>query len=243
MIYINNSKLNTLLIGSVIVTLLVGCASSGSSQNSGTPPSAAAAAPELPAPKKIILVFDADANQAYEILGEVDTTLTDQRIYNVDGSMDQAREHLKRVAYAKYGDQLDAIINYRTIKTVGGGGYWGQIGAAYGAKNTDVRTNGVAIHFTGKSAPQYGGGAQSPVTSNTKKTTSAPVPPKSEPSSQKMTVQEIQQHLSELGYHPGPADGKMGKSTIEALKKFQHDNNLAKTGQANNETIAKLFQK
>jgi len=77
----------------------------------------------------------------------------------------------------------------------------------------------------------------------TKETTYAPVPAKPEPSSQTMTVQQVQKRLSELGYKPGSADGKMGKNTVEALKKFQQDNNLAKTGQVDGETVAKLLQK
>lgn len=83
----------------------------------------------------------------------------------------------------------------------------------------------------------------SPGPSFTKETATAPVQVRAEPSSQKMTLKQIQQRLSELGYQPGSADGKMGKNTVEALKKFQHDNNLAKTGQADNETIAKLLEK
>ena len=73
--------------------------------------------------------------------------------------------------------------------------------------------------------------------------TSQPVQSSPNASSQKMTVQQVQKRLSELGYQPGPSDGKMGKNTVEALKKFQKDNNLAITGQTTDETIAKLLQK
>lgn len=76
-----------------------------------------------------------------------------------------------------------------------------------------------------------------------KETATAPVAARAEPSSQRMTIQNIQQRLSELGYKPGPADGGMGKHTVAALKKFQHDNNLAKTGKADNATVAKLLEK
>lgn len=231
MIHVNNSRLKALLIGSAIVTLLVGCASSGSNQNSGTSQSAAAAAPELPAPKKTILVFDADANQAYEVLGEVDTTLTDQRIYNYEGSKDQAREHLKRVAYAKYGDRLDAIISYRVVTTVGGGGFWGAMGAAYGAKNTDVRANGVAIHFSKRQSPQNAA-SQAPIEAS-----------KADPLFKPLTTTEIQKQLLALGYQAGTADGVMGKRTIDALRKFQKDNNLPQSGQADSETAGILRQK
>jgi hypothetical protein len=64
-----------------------------------------------------------------------------------------------------------------------------------------------------------------------------------ESSPQSMTTTQIQQRLSELGYQPGPSDGKIGKRTTEALKKFQQDNNLPVTDKADNETVNKLRQK
>ena len=142
------------LIAAVVATLILtaGCASRGSAPAASSPaPAPAVAAPvELPAPKKTVLVFDGDSSRAYEVLGEVNTTLKDQRIYNYEGSKDQAREHLKRVAYATYGERLDAVINYRSSATVGGGSFWGSIGAAYGARNTEIRATGVAVRFKGR---------------------------------------------------------------------------------------------
>ena len=64
-----------------------------------------------------------------------------------------------------------------------------------------------------------------------------------ESSPQSMTTTQIQQRLSDLGYQPGPSDGKIGKRTTEALKKFQQDNNLQMTGKSDNETVSKLRQK
>ena len=158
MIYTLNLDRIAAIASVSLAFLLAGCASSGSKAGGATQAPAAAPAPapaavviaELPAPKKTILVFDADTNQAYEILGEVETTLTNQRLYAHTASQDQVREHLKRVAYAKYGDRLDAIISYRAATTIGGGGYWGAIGAVYGARNTDVRATGVAVRYTAK---------------------------------------------------------------------------------------------
>ena len=136
-----------------MAALLAGCASGGPNQ-AGSAAQAPATVPaviaELPAPKKTILIFDTDTNQAYEILGEVNATLSNQSVYAQTAAQDQVREHLKRVAWAKYGDRLDAIISYRAAATVGGGGYWGFVGAAYGAKNTEVRATGVAVRFTNK---------------------------------------------------------------------------------------------
>jgi hypothetical protein len=67
-----------------------------------------------------------------------------------------------------------------------------------------------------------------------------PAQTRNESSSLSMTTKQVQQRLSKLGYQPGPADGKIGKRTINALKKFQQDNDLPITGKADNETVNKL---
>jgi len=62
----------------------------------------------------------------------------------------------------------------------------------------------------------------------------------------KLTKQEIiqmQKQLSALGYKPGAADGKLGKGTNMAIKKFQQENNLSETGMANIQTISTLERK
>ncbi len=53
-------------------------------------------------------------------------------------------------------------------------------------------------------------------------------------------VENTQQRLTELGYDPGPVDGKMGRKTENAIRKFQEDNNLSVTGKVDEETIQKL---
>jgi peptidoglycan hydrolase-like protein with peptidoglycan-binding domain len=57
-----------------------------------------------------------------------------------------------------------------------------------------------------------------------------------------MTIAEMQQRLLDLGYQPGPADGILGKRTIDALKKYQRDNNLSVTGKLDNKTIINLLK-
>lgn len=57
----------------------------------------------------------------------------------------------------------------------------------------------------------------------------------------KQVISQVQQQLIELSYAPGVADGMMGKSTVNALKKFQLENNLAATGQIDTDTI-KILQ-
>ena len=51
---------------------------------------------------------------------------------------------------------------------------------------------------------------------------------------------EIQQALSEKGYFGGPADGNWGPESIDALKRFQHDQNLTEDGKINSLSIIAL---
>lgn len=67
-----------------------------------------------------------------------------------------------------------------------------------------------------------------------------PEPPPPPPPS--MSVGDMQKRLTELGYKPGPADGKMGPRTAAALKRFQHDRKLAQTGTLDAETIVELLK-
>ena len=136
------------------VSLLSACAATTPvATSTAAPASAPAPAPAqglLAAPKKTILVLESDTSQKYEILGDVQATLSGQGVYNIGSSQDQAREHLKRTAYAQYGERLDAIVNYREATTIGGGNYFGAVGAAFGAKNTSIQAKGVAVRFTGR---------------------------------------------------------------------------------------------
>jgi len=61
-----------------------------------------------------------------------------------------------------------------------------------------------------------------------------------EPDNEGMTIYELQDRLAALGYKPGGVDGVLGPRTLDALKKFQGDKNLAVTGTLNAETIRAL---
>lgn len=50
------------------------------------------------------------------------------------------------VAFSKYGDKVDAIINMDAALTINGG-FWGQMGASYGARNGTVNGAGIAVQF------------------------------------------------------------------------------------------------
>ena len=109
----------------------------------------------LTTPTKDILVTDGDLNKSYDILGEVECTLTGKSVYSTNTSLSggaspevtkEAKDMLRKVAYTKYGDKVDAIIN---SKVSGGtqGGFWGMLGGAYGAPTGIVNAQGIAISF------------------------------------------------------------------------------------------------
>ena len=50
----------------------------------------------------------------------------------------------------------------------------------------------------------------------------------------------MQLELIALDYDPGPADGKMGEKTVEALKRYQDENTLEATGELDEATLKKL---
>jgi peptidoglycan hydrolase-like protein with peptidoglycan-binding domain len=54
------------------------------------------------------------------------------------------------------------------------------------------------------------------------------------------TIKEAQQALSQQGYDPGPADGKMGQKTKSALKKFQQSQGMQASGKLDQQTLAAL---
>ncbi len=53
-------------------------------------------------------------------------------------------------------------------------------------------------------------------------------------------VERLQFELTELGYEPGPVDGKLGKKTTEALKKYQEEHKLDVSGEFDEKTLKKL---
>lgn len=85
----------------------------------------------------------------------------------------------------------------------------------------------------------------------TPKTTAAATTPKpsvtpkpketTEPDKQ---ILQVQQLLSDLGYKPGPVDGKYGSRTAEAIKEFQKNNGMRQTGTVDRVLLFKLhFEK
>ncbi|MEQ8164818.1 MAG: peptidoglycan-binding domain-containing protein [Alphaproteobacteria bacterium] len=66
---------------------------------------------------------------------------------------------------------------------------------------------------------------------NTSGNTSANTPGSaSAPTGAQQTVRGIQGKLAALGYKPGPADGKFGPQTSEAIRKYQRDHGLLVDG-------------
>jgi len=73
------------------------------------------------------------------------------------------------------------------------------------------------------------------------KTTPAPQPPSdSEPSYTRAQVREVQRLLIDLGYKPGPVDGAYGTATGTAIRAYQADHGLPRTGVPSSELLAHL---
>jgi hypothetical protein len=101
----------------------------------------------LRTPTKEILVTAGDINKKYTILGKIDYTMKGNSVYSdqIEANK-QAEESLKKVAYSKYGDKVDAIINTKSQATMKGG-FWGAVGAGYGARNMVSSIEGLAVSF------------------------------------------------------------------------------------------------
>ena len=54
------------------------------------------------------------------------------------------------------------------------------------------------------------------------------------------TIRQVQRLLAANGYRPGPADGRLGADTVEALRAFEKDQGLAVKGRVSAEVLARL---
>jgi tellurite resistance protein/peptidoglycan hydrolase-like protein with peptidoglycan-binding domain len=58
-----------------------------------------------------------------------------------------------------------------------------------------------------------------------------------------LEIRTIQFDLQALGFDPGPADGRWGRQSLQALRRFQRGEGLAETGRADRETVVRLQQR
>jgi len=97
---------------------------------------------------------------------------------------------------------------------------------------------------TGARKPNEGKTDARPATGSVapRETAAQPRPQPSEPAANNdgITIFELQERLSGLGYKLGEVDGVFGPRTIDALKKFQGDNKLPVTGAIDAETVRRL---
>jgi localization factor PodJL len=57
---------------------------------------------------------------------------------------------------------------------------------------------------------------------------------------QKALVSKIQTLLADAGYDPGPADGRMGPKTVDAVRAYQQKSGMPVTGQIDKVLVASL---
>lgn len=150
----NNANLTiSTLLFIVFASLNTGCGNTQSVKQNAE--SSTTTEAELATPTKEILVTEGDLNKQYDILGNVEYLLEGKSIYSTMNSLNggtdpktskEVKEMLQRVAFTKYGDKVDAIIN---TKITGGnsGGFWGALTGAYGARTGVVQADGIAVSF------------------------------------------------------------------------------------------------
>jgi len=106
---------------------------------------------KLETTSKEILFFEGDTSRAYTVLGDVEYRHDKGVVYGntLDLSMEAqklVKDGLKSVAFTKYGEKVDALINVKMGKKIAGG-YFGMYGAGVGAKNTVISGSGVAVSY------------------------------------------------------------------------------------------------
>ena len=97
----------------------------------------------LKAPTKQILITEGQLNAPHEVLGPVEAILGGLHDSDLPGAVDAAKQHLRRAAYGKYGERLDAIINVRTAPVTPGGPFGDYTGRF--ARTRGLRAEGIAI--------------------------------------------------------------------------------------------------
>lgn len=134
--------------------ILIGCSNITAVKPDPVP---AASETSLRTPTKEILVTEGDFNKKYTILGQVDYTLegVTGAVTGTEKSSSenekQTKELLKKVAFTKYGDKVDAIINTK-VQHYLKGGRWGVYGPMLGAQNAVFIAEGIAVSFENKQA-------------------------------------------------------------------------------------------
>jgi hypothetical protein len=136
----------------LILLTIISCNGSKNAKPETTTPVTSSDA-NLREPTKEILVTEGDVSKKYTILGEVEyKSDKGSSVYsNQIEARKQAKEGLKKAAFGKYGDKVDAIINAK-VEAGMQGGFWGAVGAAYGARSVAIQAEGLAV--------SYGDGAQ-----------------------------------------------------------------------------------
>jgi peptidoglycan hydrolase-like protein with peptidoglycan-binding domain len=56
------------------------------------------------------------------------------------------------------------------------------------------------------------------------------------------SIAKLQADLDRLGYDPGPADGRMGKRTQDAIREYQRKSGMSTTGEPSQLLLAKLTE-
>lgn len=101
----------------------------------------------LKSPNKEILITGGSLNLPYDLLGEVKCTRGGYSWHgSKEGQTEEINNLLRKVAFTKFGNKVDAIINVAITFDVDGG-FLGTVGGAYGAPTGVLTGKGIAVRF------------------------------------------------------------------------------------------------
>jgi curli biogenesis system outer membrane secretion channel CsgG len=180
---------------------------------------------------------------AGSVLGSVKTREASTMLLLVDN-----RSGVQVAAAEGSSSKMDIGLSTSLFGAHGGGGLGGYTNTAEGkviaAAFTDSYNQLVRSlrNYTPQTMGGQGLGTGGKLTVEGAQQPAAGAPAGATPAARTMRLVDAQSKLASLGYDPGPADGAMGKRTVNALRAFQRDRNLSISGRLDAATIAELLK-
>jgi outer membrane protein OmpA-like peptidoglycan-associated protein len=101
----------------------------------------------LRTPSKVIVLLEGGLDAPHKVLGPVEATLGGLQQSDLPGAVDGAKQHLRNAAYTRYGAQVDALINVKTIAVTSDGRPAEAAGPREGTAR-GLRAEGIAVSIS-----------------------------------------------------------------------------------------------
>lgn len=121
-------------------------------------------------PTKDIIMTEGDLTQSYKILGQVEYASSASAYEDNPAEAErQVKDKLKKVAFTRYGDKVDAIINTRyKTKYTGQSGAFARVPLFFGEKVFLRHAEGIAVSFQDTEPDANGPTSDRPATTMSK---------------------------------------------------------------------------